>query len=199
MGNTGSTPGASKPFPAVSEWSDFNDCHGYTLFFSQPTVDVHLIVIQSNNRSLAGPKRHNAKYCALVIRERIINELAAGTSRRAIARGLRISKNTVKAVAEEEWEKVEERKKRIAAQAERAAEKAWDRMNDKLDSPDDIPLNVLVPVAGVATDKLLALRGNLPPELHLHQHADIDVQALWRRIRELEVREREPTDASGHT
>jgi len=35
------------------------------------------------------------------------------------------------------------RKARIAAQVQRAATKAFDRINNKLDSADDIPLNVL--------------------------------------------------------
>jgi hypothetical protein len=55
---------------------------------------------------------------------------------------------------------VETRKARIAAQAERAATRAFDRINNKLDSPDDIPLNILVPVAGVSVDIILALRGD---------------------------------------
>jgi hypothetical protein len=95
-----------------------------------------------------------------VIRERIVNALAAGDSKAQIAKALRVSRNTVSAVAEQEWNKVEQRKARIAAQAERAATRAFDRINNKLDSPDDISLNVLVPVAGVSVDKLIALRGD---------------------------------------
>jgi hypothetical protein len=106
------------------------------------------------------PTRHNAKFCPLVIRERIVNALAAGDSKNQIAKALRVSRNTVSAVAEQEWCKVEQRKARIAAQAERAATRAFERINTKLDSPDDIPLNVLVPVAGVSVDKLIALRGD---------------------------------------
>jgi hypothetical protein len=106
------------------------------------------------------PKRHNAKLCPLVIRERIVNALAAGDSKFHIAKALRVSRNTVSAVAEQEWFKVEQRKARIAAQAELAATRAFERINNKLDSPDDIPLNILVPVAGVSVDKLLALRGD---------------------------------------
>jgi DNA-binding transcriptional MocR family regulator len=104
-------------------------------------------------------KRHNAKLCPLLIREGIVNALAAGDSKRAIARALRVSNNTVTAVAEQEWQQVETRKARIAAQAERAATRAFERINDKLDSAQDIPLNILVPVAGVSVDKTLALRG----------------------------------------
>jgi hypothetical protein len=98
-------------------------------------------------------KRHNSKLCPLVI-------LAAGDSKRSIAKTLRVSNNTVTAVAEQHWQQVETRKARIAAQAERAATRAFDRINYKLDSPDDIPLNILVPVAGVSVDKLIALRGD---------------------------------------
>ena len=107
------------------------------------------------------PKRHNAKHCPLPIRERIINALANGDSKRAIARALRVSNNTVDAVAEQEWQQVEARKARIAAQAERAATKAFDLLNQKLDSDGDkITVNQLVPIAGVSVDKLLALRGD---------------------------------------
>jgi hypothetical protein len=126
-------------------------------------------MIQPNNvqdpaftRAQRKPKRHNAKLCPLAIRERIINALATGDSKRAIARELRVSNNTVTAVAEQEWRQVEARKMRIAAQAERAATKAFDLLNQKLDSDGDkITVNQLVPIAGVSVDKLLALRGDL--------------------------------------
>src|SRR5215470_10012143 len=62
------------------------------------------------------PKRHNAKLCPLAIRERIVNALANGDSQAAIARAFRVSRNSVNAVAEQEWSKVEQRKVRIAAQ-----------------------------------------------------------------------------------
>jgi hypothetical protein len=44
----------------------------------------------NNDESLPGahrttPKRHNAKLCPMVIRQRIVNALAAGDSKRAIA------------------------------------------------------------------------------------------------------------------
>jgi len=118
---------------------------------------------------------------------RIINALAAGDSQAAIARHLHVSPNTVKAVAKEEWTKVDARKARIAAQAERAATKAFDLLNQKLDSESDkITVNQLVPIAGVAVDKLLALRGD--PNLriafdqpHQHMHAHI-TDMSWQEI-----------------
>jgi hypothetical protein len=107
------------------------------------------------------PKRHNAKYCSFSNRERIVNALAAGDPKSQIARALRVSPGTVSAVAEQEWCNVVERKARIAAQAERAATKAFDLLNQKLDSQgDSLTANQLVPIAGVSVDKLLVLRGD---------------------------------------
>ena len=129
------------------------------------------------------PKRHTAKFCSLAIRERIVNALANGDSQRAIARHLKVSPLTVRAIAEQEWEQVEARKGRIAAQAERLATKALDLLNQKLDSDGDkITVNQLVPIAGVAVDKLLALRsdGQLriafdQPHQHIHAHITQDM------------------------
>jgi DNA-binding NarL/FixJ family response regulator len=45
-----------------------------------------------------------------VIRERIVNALAAGDSKSSIAKTLGVSRNTVSAIAEQEWLKVEQRK-----------------------------------------------------------------------------------------
>src|SRR4029450_9846496 len=106
------------------------------------------------------PKRHNGKFCSFSNRQRIVNALAAGDPKYLIARALHVSEHTVYAVAEQEWQKVAERKARIAAQAERAATKAFDLLNQKLDSQgDSLTANQLVPIAGVSVDKLLALRG----------------------------------------
>jgi len=117
-------------------------------------------------------KRHNAKLCPLAIRERIVNGLANGDSQAAIARALQVSRNTVNAVAEQEWSKVEQRKARIAAQSERNATRAAELMAEKLEG-GDVPLNVLVPVYGVSVDKSLALRGGDQLRIafdHSHQH-----------------------------
>jgi len=139
--------------------------------FPAGSLYVHLIMSQSNNDqhpittenatsaapAQRKPKRHNAKLCPLAIRERIVNALANGDSHRAIARGLRVSPNTVRAVAEQEWKRVEARKGRIAAQSERNATLAAERISEKLESSQDIPLNVLVPAFGVSVDKMTLL------------------------------------------
>ena len=64
-------------------------------------------MIESNNGDPASlavhpkAKRHTAKHCPFAIRERIVNALANGDSKRAIARALRVSNNTVTAIAEQ--------------------------------------------------------------------------------------------------
>ena len=108
------------------------------------------------------PKRHNAKLCPFAIRQRIINALANGDSIRAIARALHVSNNTVAAIREQEWQQVATRKERIAAQCELNATLAAERMTNKLQGTDDIPLNTLVPAFGVSVDKLALLRGHAP-------------------------------------
>jgi len=126
------------------------------------------------------PKRHNAKLCPFAIRQRIVNALASGDSKRAIARALRVSNNTVTAIAEQDWQQVESRKARIAYQSERVATLAAERITDKLQSYDDIPLNTLIPTFGVAVDKMLALRGDTSLTIrHEHLHARLSDNDVW--------------------
>ena len=107
------------------------------------------------------PKRHNGKHCPLAVRQRIVNALANGDSKRAIARGLRVSNNTVTAIAEQEWQQVDARKQRIVAQCERNATLAADQLAERL-ATEKLSANQLVPVFGVSVDKMLALTGQAP-------------------------------------
>jgi len=107
------------------------------------------------------PKRHKGKYCPVPIRQGIVNALANGDSKRAIARGLRVSNNTVTAIAEQEWQQVDARKQRIVAQCERNATLAADQLAERLET-EKLSANQLVPVFGVSVDKMLALTGQLP-------------------------------------
>ena len=127
------------------------------------------------------PKRHTGKFIDGRKRQAIITALANGESLRSIARRLNASVNTVMAISEQNWQQVETRKQRIAAQAELNATLAAERMTDKLESSDDIPLNTLVPTFGVAVDKMLALRGDTALTLrheHFHRITDDDLLAF---------------------
>jgi len=119
----------------------------------------------NNGNSLSArrlmPKRHNGKYCPLPIRQGIVNALANGDSKRAIARALHVSSNTVTAIAEQEWRQVETRKQRIVAQCERNATLAADQLAERLET-ERLSANQLVPVFGVSVDKMLALTGQMP-------------------------------------
>jgi hypothetical protein len=122
--------------------------------------------------------RYTAKFCPQAKRERIVNSLAAGEPKYLIARTLHVSEHTIYAVAEQEWQKVAERKARIAAQSERNATRAPELIAEKLES-ENVPLNALVPVYGVSVDKAIALRGD--PSLHvsvdhLHSHIHANIQ-----------------------
>jgi hypothetical protein len=152
--------------------------------FCRGSLYVHLIMNEANNgKDLTltpgqrKPKRHNAKFCPLVIRERIVNALAAGDSQRAIAGHLRVSPMTVRVIADQEWAQVSARKDRIAAQSEKNATRVAELIAEKLEQKD-VPLNVLVPVFGVSVDKALALRGDYNlriavDQTHQHIHAHI--------------------------
>jgi len=148
------------------------------------------MVEQDNGqRDQPKPKRHNARPCPFAIRQRIVNALANGDSIRSIARALHVSNNTVVAIRDHDWQQVATRKARIAAQAERAATLAGDRINAKLESNEDIPINSLVPVFGVAVDKLMVLRGE--PGLtvhHTHSHSHSHQVELINALREANAR-----------
>jgi DNA-binding NarL/FixJ family response regulator len=143
--------------------SDFDDYHNRLFALCAGEVTVHANIVELNNgqQEHFKPKRHNAKLCPFAIRQRIVNALANGDSKRAIARALRVSNNTVTAIAEQDWQQVAAHKERIAAQCELNATLAAERMADKLQGTDNIPLNTLVPVFGVSVDKLAVLRVTL--------------------------------------
>jgi hypothetical protein len=150
-------------------------------------------MIQSNGQTLpqqerTKPKRHNGKLCPLAIRQRIVHALANGDSIRSIARSFHVSNNTVTAIREQEWQQVETSQQRIAAQCRQIATKALDRINDRLEQPKSIPTRELIPIAGVAIDKIVLLdRGAKLPDLHqhLHQHLHITEQQAREAAREL--------------
>ena len=113
-----------------------------------------------------------------------VNALAAGDPKYLIARALHVSEHTVYAVAEQEWQKVAERKARIAAQFERIATKSCDLLAQKLETDGhNLTANQLVPIAGVAVDKLLVLRGDANLNVHVdHQLGAINIFAAFNQF-----------------
>jgi hypothetical protein len=115
---------------------------------------------------------HTAERISAARRAQIVAALANGEGWVAISRRFRTSEHIVKIIGQQDWQDVAKRKLQIAAQYEQIANKANNRILAKLDSRDDIPLPVLVPVSGMATDKIVALRPQEPLEIH-HQHQHI--------------------------
>ena len=137
----------------------------------------------NGQREYSKPKRHNAKLCPFAVRQRIVNALANGESIRAIARAFRVSNNTVVAVRGQEWQQVEARKSRIAAQAEQIATKAADRLLQSVEE-GDIKGSALVPVFGVAVDKMTLLRGDASLTVR-HVHTQSHQHELLETARNL--------------
>ena len=162
--------------------------HGPRFMLSSKAPYVHLIVTESNNgASLSGtrpfaPKRHNAKHCPFAIRERIVNALANGDSKRAIARALRVSIHTINAVAEQEWQRVAARKAKLAARYEKLADLVHERgKSTNWSLAQSIPLISPNTGGGIATDKAMVLRGD--PALTIQHDVVLRQQSQLESIR----------------
>lgn len=108
--------------------------------------------------------------------ERIVNLLSLGEPVAAIAKLTRSSRNTVDAVRARRWSDIEQRKTLIRDSAARLAVKGFDRLNEEMDA-GKIKGSLLVPVTGMAVDKLQILSGD--PMLTIrHEHAHIHVDAM---------------------
>ncbi len=116
----------------------------------------------------------------------IINALSLGEPVDQIARRLRTSKHTIINVRERESHDIARRKELIRASAARLAANGFDKLNREMDA-GKINGALLVPVTGMATDKVIALS---PPEpfpssyqqnLHLHLQP-VDVSGNFNRL-----------------
>jgi hypothetical protein len=117
---------------------------------------------------------HNGNLTVGDRRNAIVEGIAHGQSVASICRRLHVSPSVVVAIRSVEWEKVENRKSVLAAQTERIATLAADRLTQELESNRPISPNALVPIYGVAIDKMLALRGDASQTVrHLHS-IDLD-------------------------
>jgi transcriptional regulator with XRE-family HTH domain len=95
----------------------------------------------------------------------VIALLAQGTSDAKIARLCGVSRNTVAAVRQVEVRTIEQRKQTILATAARVAELGFERIEEEL-AAGNIKGAQLVPVAGMATDKVVLL-SNDPQQIQL--------------------------------
>jgi len=127
-------------------------------------------MVQPNGESLSTPdqprKKGNYTGERLSVRkgQEIINALARGEPVERIARQLHTSKHTVMSVREREWHDIAGRKQLIAASAARLAANGFDRLNAEMDA-GNIRGSLLVPITGMAIDKVIALSGNTTAHL----------------------------------
>jgi hypothetical protein len=102
----------------------------------------------------------------------IVNALSIGEPIQSIAARLHSSTSTVIATRERESLDIERRKQLIRASAARLAANGFDKLNREMDA-GRINGALLVPVTGMATDKVIALSSNDPlsgVQQHLHLH-----------------------------
>jgi transposase-like protein len=157
-----------KALPAVSEWSDFNDCHVEALCASlQTSLSVRVNIIQPKN----GQDRFTAER---VLRTRpktyraIVQLLAdPGATVMHIARRHRVSEHTVRAIRQREAVAIAERKQRLMSIFGNVAEIAGERMEELAGQATLRDAGI---TAGIATDKLLALSSDPHANNYLHVH-----------------------------
>src|SRR5260370_13056441 len=120
-------------------------------------------------------------------KQAIINALARGEPITLTAKSLRTSHETVRATRDREYAEISRRKELIAASAARLAANGFDRLNAEMDA-GNIKGALLVPVTGMATDKLIALtQDNSPVTLqqHTHQHVHFEAREAFRELARL--------------
>jgi hypothetical protein len=123
----------------------------------------------SNGSSIVEPER-----------SKVIDALALGKSVNSIAQDLGVGWATIDAIKQSEWRRIENRKPILTAQCERIATKAFDQLNQHLDA-GLLPASQLVPIGGMALDKVLALRSeSISTIRHIHslELSDQDIVAF---------------------
>jgi hypothetical protein len=149
------------------------------LRLSQTSLYVHLSMSEAHNgqsqiqRAQPKPK---GKYTGERIKpaklQAIVNALSIGEPIQSIAARLHSSTSTVIATRERESLDIERRKQLIRASAARLAANGFDKLNREMDA-GNINGALLVPVTGMAIDKVIALSSNDPlsgVQQHLHLH-----------------------------
>jgi hypothetical protein len=111
---------------------------------------------------------HNGSTLSPLQVEQIVHAFAQGLTILEVAAATRHSHNVVRAIRDREWVEVDKRKRVLAAQAERGALLAGERLLQRI---PHLPDNSLLPTYGVFVDKAIALRSDNNPTLHVeHSH-----------------------------
>jgi len=147
-------------------------------------------MIQPNGESLSQqdqpkPKgRYTGERLSARKGQAIINALSRGDPITLIAKRLRTSHETVRAVREREYAEISRRKQLIAASAARLAANGFDRLNAEMDA-GNIKGALLVPVTGMAIDKVIALSGDATApavNFNFNASAKVDLVAQFNEL-----------------
>ena len=112
----------------------------------------------------------------------IVNALSIGEPIQSIAARLHSSTSTVIATRERESLDIERRKQLIRASAARLAANGFDKLNREMDA-GNINGALLVPVTGMATDKVIALSSRQLPQHNLHLHLEsVDIAGNFNSL-----------------
>jgi hypothetical protein len=155
--------------PAVLEWSDFDDRHGKNCIFLQSTLSVRLNMLEPNNGQppiVLNPEAAQGFTAERVLRTRpktyraIVQLLAdPHASVNQIAKLHRVSTHSVRAIRAREAKAIAERKQRLISIFGNVAELSAERMEQLVGKAKLRDAGIS---AGIATDKLLALTGEVP-------------------------------------
>jgi hypothetical protein len=121
---------------------------------------------------------------------RLLAEPREHVSIREICRRCHVTDDTVKAIEQREAVPIAARKQVLMEQAARIAKRAYDRVEDQI---DEAPLAQATVVAGVMTDKIVALSNNDAHQVQVtvtHTH-DLG-RNLYARLDELACRLQQP-------
>jgi hypothetical protein len=111
---------------------------------------------------------------------RLLPEPREHVSYREICRRCHVTDDTVKAVAKREAISIAARKEALMVQAARIAKRAYDRVEDQIDSA---PLPQAVVTAGVFTEKLQLLSGDATAHaFNLNVNATVDLVAQMEKL-----------------
>ena len=135
------------------------------------------------NGQMSKPKgNYTGDRLQLVKREQIVNSLSHGESICSIARTLKVARETVRLVREQEYAEISRRKMLIRDSAARLAVDGFDRLNEEMQA-GKIKGSLLMTVTGMATDKVVAL-SNDALQVNIN-HAIEPGKRLWEKFNAL--------------